>query len=78
MAGARSRECYQTNRTTAPLDFGPFPSLPDRSSPLPGLARNALADLLPVDGDPLANIKLIEGPTNAVGHQVASSDHTFR
>ena len=78
MAGARSRECYQTNRTTAPLDFGPFPSLPGRSSPLPGLARNALVDMLLVDGDLLANIKLIEDPTNALAHQVASSDHTFR
>jgi len=29
---------------------------------LPGLALDAKADLLLVDGDPLANIKLIEGP----------------
>ena len=45
---------------------------------MPGRARNALVDMLLVDGDPLANIKLIEDPTNALAHQVASSDHTFR
>ena len=29
---------------------------------MPGLARNALVDMLLVDGDLLANIKLIEDP----------------
>ena len=39
----------------------PFVARPE--FPLPGRARNALVDLLLVDGDPLANIRLIEDPT---------------
>ena len=62
MTRTRSRKWYQANRRADPLAVRLFPSRPDRSSSLPGLALNAQADLLLVDGDPLANIDLIADP----------------